>query len=128
MAKEKKNALVVGCGFAGAVSGRRLAENGWNVAILDKRPHIGGNAYEEYDANGIRVHKYGPHIFHTDDREAYAFLSRFTEWYPYEHRVLGRIDGKLVPIPFNFTSLESLFPAREAAVIQEKLLAAYPGL
>ena len=103
--------LIVGAGFSGAAIARVLAENGLRVRILEQRPHIGGNMYERTDENGIRNHVYGPHIFHTNSERVFTFLRRFSDFFPYEHRVLGRIDGKLVPIPFNFTSLESLFPA-----------------
>ena len=119
--------LIVGAGFSGAAIARVLAENGLRVRILEQRPHIGGNMYERTDENGVRSHVYGPHIFHTNSERVFAFLRRFSDFFPYEHRVLGRIDGKLVPIPFNFTSLETLFPAQQAKRLEERLLAAYPG-
>ena len=80
--------LVVGAGFAGSVLAERLAEgSGKKVLIIDKRPHIGGNAYDQYDAHGILIHKYGPHIFHTNSRDVFEYVSRFTEWRNYQHRV-----------------------------------------
>ena len=102
--------LIVGAGFAGSVLAERLAAGlGQRVVIVDKRPHIGGNAYDEYDSNGILVHKYGPHIFHTNSADVFAYLSRFTEFRPYEHRVLGAVDGKLVPIPINLDTINKLY-------------------
>ena len=120
------DALVVGAGFAGAVTARELAEAGLRVKILERRDQIGGNMYD-YERDGVLTHLYGPHIFHTGNQAVYDYLSRFTDWVPYEHRVLGRIRGKYVPIPFNFTSMEALFPAEQAARLREKLSAAYPG-
>jgi UDP-galactopyranose mutase len=102
--------LVVGAGFAGAVIAERLAAGaGKTVLIVDKRPHIGGNAYDHYDTAGILVHKYGPHIFHTNSREVFDYLSRFTEWRPYQHRVRAWVDGQLVPIPINLDTVNSLY-------------------
>src|SRR3954463_14930982 len=97
--------LVVGAGFAGATIAERLAvHSGKKVLVCDKRPHIGGNAYDHYDEAGILVHKYGPHIFHTNSREVFEYLSRFTEWRPYQHRVLACVDGQLLPIPINLNT------------------------
>src|SRR5688500_6561667 len=102
--------LVVGAGFAGATIAERLAaRSGKKVLICDRRPHIGGNAYDHYDEAGILVHRYGPHIFHTNAREIAAYLSRFTAWRPYEHRVLAQVDGQLVPIPINLTTINRLY-------------------
>ena len=94
--------LIVGAGFAGSVLAERLA-NGSNkkVLICDKRPHIGGNAYDHYNHDGILVHKYGPHIFHTNSKDVFEYLGQFTQWRSYEHRVLASVDGQLVPIPIN---------------------------
>jgi UDP-galactopyranose mutase len=102
--------LIVGAGFAGSVLAERLA-NGSNkkVLICDKRPHIGGNAYDHYNDDGILVHKYGPHIFHTNSREVFEYLSQFTEWRRYEHRVLASVDGQLVPIPINLDTVNRLY-------------------
>ena len=102
--------LVVGAGFAGSVIAERLAEaSGARVLIVDKRSHIGGNAYDHYDDAGILVHKYGPHIFHTNSRDVFEYLSRFTEWRPYQHRVRAWVDGQLVPIPINLDTVNQLY-------------------
>lgn len=102
--------LIVGAGFAGSVLAERLA-NGSDkrVLICDKRPHIGGNAYDHYNDDGILIHKYGPHIFHTNSREVFDYLSRFTEWREYQHRVLACVDGMLVPIPINLDTINKLY-------------------
>jgi UDP-galactopyranose mutase len=93
--------LIVGAGFAGAVLAERLASADQRVLVVDRRPHIAGNAYDEYDAAGILVHRYGPHIFHTNSAAVFDYLSRFTSWRPYEHRVLAEVEGLLVPMPIN---------------------------
>jgi UDP-galactopyranose mutase len=117
--------IVVGAGFTGAAFAERLASIGKKVLLLDRRPHIGGNAFDEYNESGILVHRYGPHIFHTNSDVVWNYLSKFTDWRPYEHRVLGLIEGKLVPIPFNLDSLAALFPAPVAARIESVLAAEY---
>lgn len=101
--------LIVGAGFAGSVLAERLAKAGKRVMICDKRNHIGGNAYDHYDAAGVLVHKYGPHIFHTNSREVFEYLSQFTQWRQYEHRVLASVDGQLVPIPISLETVNSLY-------------------
>lgn len=102
--------LIVGAGFAGSVLAERLAsQHGARVLLIDRRPHIGGNAYDEEDNAGILYHKYGPHIFHTNSEQVWDYLSQFTEWRPYEHRVRAHVRGKLVPIPINRTTLNELF-------------------
>lgn len=101
--------LIVGAGFAGSVLAERLASTGKKVLIIDKRNHIGGNAYDYYDRAGILIHKYGPHIFHTNSREVFDYLGQFTEWRPYEHRVLASVDGQLVPIPINLNTINQLY-------------------
>jgi len=102
--------LIVGAGFAGSVLAERLAtQHGARVLLIDRRPHIGGNAYDEPNEAGILYHKYGPHIFHTNSEQVVEYLSQFTEWRPYEHRVLAYVREKLVPIPINRTTLNELF-------------------
>ena len=102
--------LIVGAGFAGSVLAERLA-NGSNkkVLICDKRPHIAGNAYDHYNDDGILIHKYGPHIFHTNSRDVFEYLSRFTKWREYQHRVLACVDGMNVPIPINLDTVNKLY-------------------
>ena len=117
--------IIAGAGFAGSTAARILAEAGKKVLILEKRKHIGGNAYDWMDENNVLRHEYGPHIFHTNSEKAIAFLSRFTGWYFYEHRVLGYIKGQLVPIPFNLTSIEKLFDADKAEHLKQVLIASY---
>jgi UDP-galactopyranose mutase len=102
--------LVVGAGFAGSVIAERLASQcGSKVLIIDRRNHVGGNAYDRYDGAGILIHQYGPHIFHTNSERIFRYLSQFTDWRPYEHRVLSRVDGRLLPIPINRTTLNELY-------------------
>jgi UDP-galactopyranose mutase len=102
--------LIVGAGFAGSVLAERLASQlGKRVLIVDRRPHIGGNAFDERDAGGVLMHRYGPHIFHTNSTDIVAYLSNFTKWRPYEHRVLASVAGKLVPMPINRTTLNMLY-------------------
>ncbi|HEU4410734.1 MAG TPA: UDP-galactopyranose mutase [Polyangiaceae bacterium] len=102
--------LIAGAGFAGSVLAERLAADaGKKVLVIDRRPHVGGNAYDHYDDEGLLVHQYGPHIFHTNSREVFDYLSRFTEWRPYEHRVLASVDGQLVPIPINLDTVNRLY-------------------
>lgn len=102
--------LIVGAGLAGGVLAERLASQ-WNkkVLIIDKRNHIGGNTFDFYNNDGILVHKYGPHIFHTNSKEVFNYLGQFTEWRPYEHRVLASVDGMLVPIPINLNTINQLY-------------------
>ena len=105
--------LVVGAGFAGSTIAERLASHaGKSVLICDKRPHIAGNAYDHHDEAGVLVHKYGPHIFHTNSREVYEYLSRFTAWRPYQHRVRACVDGQLLPIPINLDTVNGLYGTR----------------
>jgi UDP-galactopyranose mutase len=102
--------LVAGAGFAGAVLAERLAAgSNCRVLVVDRRPHVGGNAFDHHDAAGLLVHQYGPHIFHTNSREVFDHLSRFTAWRPYEHRVLAHVRDRLVPMPINRTTLNDLF-------------------
>lgn len=105
--------LIVGAGFAGATMAERLAAHGGKrVLICDKRPHIGGNAFDHYNEHGILIHKYGPHIFHTNSAEVFIYLSRFTEWRPYQHRVRASVDGQIVPIPINLDTINTLYGTR----------------
>src|SRR6195952_5919256 len=102
--------LIVGAGFAGSVLAERLAtQQGASVLVIDKRNHIAGNAYDYYDDAGILVHKYGPHIFHTNSEKVFQYLSRFTAWRPYEHRVQTSVDGQLVPFPINVDTINKLY-------------------
>lgn len=111
--KQHYDVMVVGAGFAGAVMAERLASQaGKRVLVVDRRPHIGGNAYDTLDEAGILIHQYGPHIFHTNSAEIFAYLSQFTNWRPYEHRVLADVAGRLVPMPINRTTLNLLYGAR----------------
>jgi len=115
--------LIVGAGFAGSVLAERLAAGaGQRVLLIDRRPHVGGNAFDHYNDDGILVHRYGPHVFHTNAPHVAAYLSRFTQWRPYEHRVLAQVDGMLVPIPINLTTINRLYgldlgPAEAAAFL-----------
>ena len=101
--------LIVGAGFSGSTLARLLSEEGQRVLVVDRRNHIGGNAYDYRDKAGVIIHKYGPHIFHTETEEVWKFLSRFTGWYPYEHQVLAHVDGMLVPFPVNIDTVNRLY-------------------
>lgn len=101
--------LIVGAGFSGSVLAERLASAGARVCLSDRRPHVAGNAYDHYDDQGILVHRYGPHIFHTNSERVYRYLSGFTPWRPYEHRVIAHVDGKLVPFPINIDTINALY-------------------
>ena len=102
--------LVVGAGFAGAVYARKLAEAGYEVDIIDKRDHIAGNAFDFVDQNGIRVHRYGPHLFHTKNARVVDWLRGFGEWVPYVHRVRAVLeDGRFVPLPVNLDTINAVF-------------------
>ena len=139
---KKYDIWIVGAGYAGAVSARVLAEKGKKVLVLERRDHIGGNAYDCLNGHGVLIHKYGPHIFHTNNRAVFDFLSRFTEWRRYQHRVIANVprdnpevvpahkktDGRFFfPVPFNLDSLKNAFGEREGGRLGEKLLAAYPA-
>ncbi|ADE13797.1 UDP-galactopyranose mutase [Nitrosococcus halophilus Nc 4] len=101
--------LVIGAGYAGSVMARELAEAGHRVLVIERRPHIAGNAYDEPDAHGVLVHRYGPHIFHTNGERIFEYLSRFTQWRPYEHRVRSVVDGVRYPFPINRDTLNQLY-------------------
>jgi UDP-galactopyranose mutase len=102
--------LIVGAGFAGSVLAERLArERGERVLVIDRRDHVGGNAFDVLNEDGLLIHRYGPHIFHTNAKSVFDHLSRFTEWRPYEHRVLAEVDGQRVPIPINLDTVNQLY-------------------
>jgi len=114
--------LIIGSGITGIVLAERFANAGAKVLVIEKRNHIGGNCYDFEDGNGIFVHQYGPHIVHTHYKEVWDYLSRFTDWIYYQHKVLGFIDGQFVPIPFNLNTLYMLFSRKMAERIERKLL------
>ena len=101
--------LIAGAGFAGAVVAERMASLGKKVLVIDRRKHIGGNAYDHPNEDGLLVHRYGPHIFHTNSEQVFDYLSKFTSWRSYEHRVLASVDGKLVPVPINQDTVNTLY-------------------
>jgi UDP-galactopyranose mutase len=102
--------MIVGAGLSGAVLAERLAtKSGKKVLLVEKRNHIGGNTFDYYNEEGILIHKYGPHIFHTNSAEVFNYLSKFTKWRSYEHRVLASVDGLLVPIPINLNTINQLY-------------------
>lgn len=105
----KVDALIVGAGFAGSVIAERMASAGRTVLVIDRREHVGGNAFDEIDTAGVLVHRYGPHIFHTNAQYVVEYLSRFTDWRPYEHRVLAFVEGSLYPVPINRTTINTLY-------------------
>lgn len=118
--------IVVGAGYAGSVCARRVAEGaGFRVAVLERREHIAGNAYDYVNDEGILVHKYGPHIYHTYSERVHEFLSRFTKWTDYQHKVLANIHGTLMPVPFNHTSLKLAFGEDRGEELYRKLVDAF---
>lgn len=118
------NVIIVGAGFAGAVLAERFAsEHGSRVLILERRHHIAGNAFDYLDDVGIFIHKFGPKIFRTDNEEVWRYLNRFTSFNGYEHHVRAMVDGRLLPVPFNLTAIERVFPAAQAAALKAKLVA-----
>ncbi len=123
------NTIIVGAGFAGAVTARVLAEAGHHVLVLEKHDHIGGNAYDCLNDAGILIHQYGPHIFHTNDKDVYEFLSRFTPWRDYQHEVVASIPAEngraQMPVPFNLRSLRQAYGEEKAARLQQKLIDTY---
>ena len=122
----KVDLLIVGAGFTGSVLAERIATQlKQKVLLVEQRNHIAGNAYDYYDEHGILVHKYGPHIFHTNAKHVWDYLGKFTEWRSYYHRVLGVVDGKQVPLPFNFNSIYALFPPSYADELIKQLVEQY---
>jgi len=118
--------LIVGAGYVGCVLAERIATQlDQRVVIVDRRNHIGGNAFDRYDQHGILIHQYGPHIFHTNSKRVWAYLSQFTNWHQYYHQARAEIDGKMVPVPFNLNSLHALFPAAQADRLENELLAQF---
>lgn len=116
-----KRIMVVGAGMTGASAARVLAEAGYIVDVVDQKAHVGGAAHDTLDSSGVYIHQYGPHIFHTNDAEVFAYVSRFGNWLPYEHRVLGNLGGLFIPIPFNFRSIDLCFSAQEAMAYKQAL-------
>ena len=128
--EQRYDCLIVGAGMAGAVAARELAEQGGQkVLVLERRNHVGGNMYDRFDERGVLIHQYGPHIFHTNSKRVFDYLSRFTRWRLYEHQVVANIpdgEGRLeYPVPFNLVSLRPAFPPEQAEKLEEKLVAAY---
>lgn len=121
----RNEVLIIGAGITGITLSERFSSLGSKVLLVEKRDHIGGNCYDFKSENGIMIHKYGPHIFHTDYKEVWDYLSKFTEWIYYQHRVLGFIDGKFVPIPFNLNTVYELLPLKLAEKLEEKLVSAF---
>lgn len=118
--------IVVGAGIAGAVAARKLAEEGnKKVLVVERRSHIGGNCYDEYDEHGILIHLYGPHIFHTSMEEVREYLSRFTTWYDFDHEVVAKVGDKLIPVPFNLNTLHMVYDEETANELEKKLIDAY---
>lgn len=118
--------IVIGTGFAGSVISERIANKlQKKVLLIEKKNHIGGHCYDYKDQNNIIIHKYGPHLFHTDEKDVFEYLSNFTEWEYYQHKVLAYVDGVKIPLPFNFNSMERLFSKELAKRLQQKLIEAY---
>lgn len=118
----KYDVIIIGCGFAGATIAERFAKDNKKVLIIDKRSHIGGNMYDYIDENGVLIHLYGPHLFHTNYEEVFNYLSNFTDWFKYEHRVLGKVKNNFVPIPFNLTSIDESFEYKKSEKLKKVLI------
>lgn len=114
--------VIIGAGLAGSVLAERFASSGKKILVIERRRHVAGNCYDEVDANGILIHKYGPHLFHTDDANIWEYISHFTDWQIYFHRVKAVIDGKPVPLPFNLNTLREVFPPSLADKLETTLL------
>ena len=118
--------MVVGAGYAGSVVARRMAEAcNFKVAIIERRGHIAGNAYDRIDDAGVLIHEYGPHIYHTVSDRVHEFLSRFTEWTNYQHKVRANIYGQLMPVPFNHASLKLAFGEERGEKLYQKLVSVF---
>jgi UDP-galactopyranose mutase len=119
--------MIIGAGYTGCVLAERIASQlDRKVLLVDKRDHVGGNAYDYHNEHGVLVHQYGPHIFHTNSKKVWDYLSMFTEWRPYYHHVLGVIEGKKIPVPFNLNSIHEIFPPAYADKLECRLLECYP--
>ncbi|MDR0643881.1 MAG: UDP-galactopyranose mutase [Treponema sp.] len=119
--------LVIGCGFCGSVIARRQAEKGKKTLVLERRSHIAGNMFDEYDGNGILVHRYGPHTFHSDNDEVYAFITQYDEWDDYVLKCASDLDGVLSPSPFNFETIDLLYEKTDSVALKRRLRARYSG-
>ena len=120
------DSVVIGAGIAGSVVARKLAEEkNKKVLVIERRNHIGGNCYDRFDDNGILVHEYGPHIFHTDDESVREYLSRFTNWYDFRHEVVANVNGQLIPVPFNLNTLHMVYDDKKACELEKKLIEEY---
>ena len=116
--------IIIGAGLAGAVAAEQLSHKG-KVLVVEQRSHVGGNCYDEYDQNNNLVHKYGPHLFHTDNIDVWKYLSQFTDWQQYNHCVKVYIDGKYVPLPFNLNTLYEVYPKLQAEELEQKLVSTF---
>ncbi|SCP96005.1 UDP-galactopyranose mutase [Anaerobium acetethylicum] len=120
------DSIVIGAGIGGSVIARELAERGKEkVLVIEKKDHIGGNCYDENDEYGILIHKYGPHIFHTNNERVFEYLSRYTEWYEFGHKVVADVKGQLIPVPFNLNTLHMVYDQETADRLEKKLVEAY---
>lgn len=120
------DSIVIGAGCAGATVARKLAEEGGQkVLVMEKRDHIAGNCYDAYDKDGILIHVYGPHIFHTNNKSVNDYLSRFTKWYDYQHEVVADVHGKYIPVPFNLNTLKMVYDEPKASELEDKLIAQF---
>ena len=124
----KKDCIIIGAGFSGSVIARKLAEAGKKVLIFERRNHIAGNMYDEIDSNGILVHRYGPHIFHTNDKQVYDFIVKYGEWIEYKHRCAVEIEGIITPSPANFKTIDLLYDKNEAEALKTSLQKHYKGI
>ena len=117
--------IIVGAGTAGCVAAREFAEQGKKVLIIEKKHHIAGNCYDAMDEHGVLIHVYGPHIFHTNNKKVYEFLSRFTKWYEFRHEVVASVYGQYMPVPFNLHTLVAAYGEEKGTQLKEKLICAY---